>query len=519
MTVHYRQLGSALIIFGQTYSYREQIKALGGRFDGSQKTWRIPYSETNLTAVVELCRGAGGGLIGASSSVILSETKGLSEPVIESGSVILSEAKDLLKTPLPPDSVTVRQLVDRAAVAITQAFATPVWVVGEVQNLARRPSGLYFDLAEGRAEGHQNGTTTVRACLWPSSLNMIRARRGTTVDADVMQDGMQVRLLCQVSLYRDRGALSLSVEDIDPAFTKGALALAREQLLRELRQKGLDRANKSLKLTDFPFRVGLVSAEGSRAASDFLDQLKSLAFAGDVVFCPAAMQGESTPKLVAAAINTLKDAGVDLIVVTRGGGSAADLRWFDAPEIAYAIALCPVPVVAAIGHHDDVCVAEEVCYLRQKTPTAAADFVAGIFATTRERLERHVGALADRLGRRVDMATKLQAALAERLAAGAEGGFAAHGARLGDASRRLEFSALTALQLRGNRLLELDRDLARVDVRPWLAQGWTRLTGAVGPIKHIADADEGELLSARLLDGTLSLLVTRIQPADTETKA
>lgn len=187
-----------------------------------------------------------------------------------------------------------------------------------------------------------------------------------------------------------------------------------------------------------------------------LDQLKSLGFPGDIVFCPASMQGEATPKQVAAAISTLTAAGVDLIVVTRGGGSAADLRWFDAPEIAYAVVQSTVPIVAAIGHHDDVCVAEEVCYLRQKTPTAAADFVVGVFANTLERIERQAGSLADRLTRRVDLATKMQAALAERLAAGAEGGFAAHAGRLGQQHQKLAFAAQTALQTLGNRLTELD---------------------------------------------------------------
>ena len=80
-----------------------------------------------------------------------------------------------------------------------------------------------------------------------------------------MADGMKVRLLCQVSFYKDRGSLSLLVLNIDSSFSKGELALAREKLLKELRQKGLDQKNKSRPPVSFPFHIGLVSAKDSRA--------------------------------------------------------------------------------------------------------------------------------------------------------------------------------------------------------------------------------------------------------------
>jgi exodeoxyribonuclease VII large subunit len=79
---------------------------------------------------------------------------------------------------------------------------------------------------------------------------------------------------------------------------------------------------------------------------------------------------------------------LDLIVLTRGGGSQADLRWFDTKEIAYAITSSRVPVVSAIGHHEDTCVAEEVCFLRQKTPTAAADYVVSLVLDTKTKLNQ-----------------------------------------------------------------------------------------------------------------------------------
>ena len=207
-------------------------------------------------------------------------------------------------------------------------------------------------------------------------------------------------MLCDLTLFKDRGQLSLQIQSIDPNFTKGSLALAREKLLKELRVKGLDKANKQLKLSPFPFLIGLLSAEDSRAKSDFIDQLKVYGFPGEVVFYPTQMQGENTLTEVVKGLNALQSLGCDLIVMTRGGGSAADLRWFDSPEIAYAIAESKIPVLAAIGHHEDVCVAEDICYQREKTPTAAADFIISLFQRTRERLDQMSLSLDKTLGER-----------------------------------------------------------------------------------------------------------------------
>src|SRR5690606_37392279 len=121
----------------------------------------------------------------------------------------------------------------------------------------------------------------------------------------ILQDGLKVRMLCDVSLYRDRGHITLNVLDIDPADTKGSLALAREQLLKELRAKGLDQANKRLNLTDFPLTLGLISADDSRAKSDFLDQLFTYGYPGRVIFFPAQMKGERLLTEVVAGLKAL----------------------------------------------------------------------------------------------------------------------------------------------------------------------------------------------------------------------
>ncbi|RZA10362.1 MAG: exodeoxyribonuclease VII large subunit, partial [Proteobacteria bacterium] len=303
---------------------------------------------------------------------------------------------------------------------------------------------VYFQLADSKEGGSQSATVTVNATLWKSQLRDLERKFGDTLK-EILQDGFRVRVLADLTLFKDRGQLSLQIQSIDPNFTKGSLALQREKLLKELRAKGLDKQNKSLPLTPFPLKVGLLSAEDSRAKSDFIDQLKVYGFAGEVIFRPCQMQGEATLKDVVSGLKFLQEAAVDVIVMTRGGGSAADLRWFDSREIAFAIAECRVPVVAAIGHHEDVCVAEDICFQREKTPTAAADFIISVFSRTRERLDQLLLALDKTLNDRVKLFDTYLMGLMEKMRAAAQ-------AQLSD-QRRLTDQAEATLELNWQRKL------------------------------------------------------------------
>jgi len=292
LSIHYRRQGSAIVVLGNTYAYRDQLKALGARFSGVDRHWRLPLTPANLESVHELCANAGGGSLdqASTSTLVVQESSPLP---------IAAAATRALFTPKTDETehqgLSLRQLMEQVESAVTRAFPTTVWVIGEVQNLSRRGGHCYLDLAEGRSDAHANATTTVRAIIWSSALNQIQSRRGADKVAEVLQDGLQLRCLCQVQLYKDRGSITLLISDIDPNFTKGALALARERLLKELRAKGLDRANKSLPLPPFPLRLGLISAAGSRAQSDFLDQLVCLKYPGEVLLDQHARGTSAAP--------------------------------------------------------------------------------------------------------------------------------------------------------------------------------------------------------------------------------
>ena len=266
------------------------------------------------------------------------------------------------------DGMKIAELMERLDQTIRNNFYSPIWIIAEIQSINFREKAIYIDLADFDEKRNKSHTLTVRAMIWMNNYQSLIRKHGKKAVEEVLVENIQGRFLAQVSFYKGNATVSLQLLDLDTKFTKGLLALEREKLLKELSEKGLDVKNKSLKMPSFPLRVGLITAEGSRAMSDFLDQLHSYKFPGEVIFYPAHMQGESTLKEVAEGLRKLSQMNLDAIVLTRGGGSAADLRWFDSPEIAYALAEAKMPVISAIGHHDDVCVAELISYHREKLP-------------------------------------------------------------------------------------------------------------------------------------------------------
>lgn len=483
MALHFSIRDQIIVVYGDTYRHRDAIKSLGGRFDKTFKTWLIPLSDSVL---IEVQRLAGRSPDGEHSQV--QHEQNVSQ---KSGK-------------------TVKELVEAVQSTITAAFPGPIWVIGEIENLTIRPQGIFLNLAEGklidaasvtldgefqsRRKISPAGSISIKSTIWPSALEYLRRLHGEDVVREVIQDGLQVRCLCRVAFYKDRAQLSLSIENIDPQYTKGSLAIAREALLKELREKGLDKRNKQLGLPDFPLKIGLVSAPGSRAESDFLHQLDAGKFPGTVLFAPAATQGDRVTIEVPAAMERLAKLGCDIIVITRGGGSAADLRWFDDRNVAYAVATCPVPVIAAIGHHDDTCIAEEISKCREKTPTAAAQLILTILQNT----IRHLDSATQSLQNIMDRICENQNRWFDLL------------------TSQLQTAALRALASLTADLSQIETRLAALDPKPWLERGWTRLSHDGILLDSVDRIESGMVLQAVLKDGSVKLVVDSVLKIKTQ---
>ncbi len=316
-------------------------------------------------------------------------------------------------------ALTVSELVERLREALFEEFGE-VWVEGEIASLHRsRPGHFYFDLKDSDAQ--------LRAVIF---------RRGASELAFEPEEGMQVRVRARPDIYAQRGSLQLVVSRLEPC-GEGALRLAFEQMKMRLAAEGLFDPEHKQELPFLPRRIGLVTSQQGAAIHDFLRGLRRRFPAVEVLLYDARVQGEGAWREVVRGLHLLDTRpGVDVIVVTRGGGSIEDLWTFNREELVRAIFELRTPVVSAIGHEVDLVLTDLVADARAATPTSAAELVVPDAAA----LLREVSALGAQLTQRQRI--RLQA-LRHRLESLSRGlvhpaqRLAELGRRLGDARARL----------------------------------------------------------------------------------
>ncbi|MCK9996866.1 MAG: exodeoxyribonuclease VII large subunit [Candidatus Krumholzibacteria bacterium] len=294
--------------------------------------------------------------------------------------------------------MTVRQINEGISDAIERAFPGTVWVRGEVQRLphdAARRTHVYFELHETGGSGAADYQISTSLMGWDRQrFNLGRYLDGTDPDFQIANQ-MEVCLECKVDFYAKFGKMSLKVVGVDKSFVLGRLEARRREILAYLKQEDLLEKNAALPFPELPLRIGLITSPGSAAERDFMTGIEDSRWAFRVRLRGAKMQGEQLQPEVIRALEGHAAAGVDVIVITRGGGSRADLSWFDQRDLAVAIAECSVPVITAIGHEIDTSIADLVAHHACKTPTAAAEFLVETVDEASNRLEE----ATERLGR------------------------------------------------------------------------------------------------------------------------
>lgn len=253
---------------------------------------------------------------------------------------------------------------------VGERMAASFWVRGEIADLGRSARGMAFlTLVEtddtGRVVARLPGT------LRPGKARLVDRRMARV--GQPLTEGIEIRLRGHLEYFTPGGRLSLAVDDVDPAHTAGAMALARRALLQRLQQDGLMTANAGRRLPRLPLRVGLVTKSNSQAYHDLVSELQAARYPVAITLVSSSVQGIHAPAELKAALRTLgKRDDLDLILLCRGGGAEVDLATFDDPGVARAVAGSPVQVWTGIGHHLDQPVCELLAARAFKTPTALA---------------------------------------------------------------------------------------------------------------------------------------------------
>src|SRR6267154_4973511 len=238
-----------------------------------------------------------------------------------------------------------------------------VWVQGEISNYKLHPSGhQYFTLKDQRAQ--------IGCVIWRDTMAPLR---------QPLVDGAHVQAYGTVTVFEAQGKYQLRVEILQPRGL-GLLQAKFEALKRKLEAEGLFAPERKRSLPKFPRLIGIVTSPSGAAIRDMLNVLRRRAPWLQILINPVRVQGTGAAQEIAVAIRELglpnnAFAPLDLIVVTRGGGSIEDLWEFNEEIVARAIFHSAVPTVSAVGHEIDFTICDFVADLRAPTPSAAAELL------------------------------------------------------------------------------------------------------------------------------------------------
>ena len=263
-----------------------------------------------------------------------------------------------------------------------------IWVQGDVGDLRSDTRGtLRFTLSDA--------TSRIECVWWTPPPGA----------APALADGMQVVVKGRPKVFTRTVGLVYVVAEVRPVGA-GVSSRAREQLRLRLTAEGLFDPGRRRGLPAVPRAVAVITGHSSAAWHDVLAVARRRHPGIQVVLVPAQMQGEAAPASICTALRAAEASGLfDIVLITRGGGGAADLSAFDNETLVRALAACSVAVVTAIGHETDFSFADAVADRREPTPSAAAARV----IPDRQELGQHVHAchvsMSGALGQRLERET------------------------------------------------------------------------------------------------------------------
>ncbi len=361
-----------------------------------------------------------------------------------------------------PDVLSVADL-DRRLRRTVEAATADVWVEGEVGSLKSASSGhVYFTLKDEAED----------ACI-----DCVMYRSAALRARSVLREGARLQVRGKATVWAPRGKLQFSV-DAARATGRGSLLEALERLKERLAAEGLFAPERKRPLPNEPRIIGVVTSANGAAIHD----IATVAFrrgGARLLLAPALVQGAEAPTQMIAALGRLaRVAGVDVIVVGRGGGASDDLSAFQDEGLVRAIAACPVPVVSAVGHEVDLTFTDLVADARAATPSQAAELLVPDRASN-GRVLREVGLRLERAMRSRLAEDELVLERLRRSLGDPRGWLGERRQRVDDLEGRMREAGLRDLAARRRQSLRLSARLGGLHPRVGLAEAG----GALGALE------------------------------------
>lgn len=254
--------------------------------------------------------------------------------------------------------LTITQFTNAIKLSLEAAFPL-VWLQGEVSNFKAQSSGhLYFSLKDANAQ-----------------IAVVMFRTDATLLKILPKDGDQVIVRGELNVYPPKGNYQLIIRELTFAGI-GELLMKLEQLKIKLHKLGWFHSARKKPLPKLPKRIGVVTSPTGAAIQDIINVLTRRFAQFNLILNPVRVQGEGAAREIAQAIDQFNQYNLaDVLIVGRGGGSIEDLWAFNEEIVAQAIYNSRIPIISAVGHETDHCIADYVADVRAPTPSAAAEIV------------------------------------------------------------------------------------------------------------------------------------------------
>jgi exodeoxyribonuclease VII large subunit len=375
-----------------------------------------------------------------------------------------------------------------------------IWVEGEVTELRRheRWATVFFTLKDP-SDGSCVGVTMTRSRFDALRLDLA--------------DGERVHVFGRPELYEQRAEFKLRALTIE-RFGAGAHLASLERLKATLAAEGLFAEARKRPLPFLPRRIGVVTGNDAAAKRDLVTTIRSRFPPAAVLVAETYVQGPRAAAEIVAAIGALcEEPDVDVLVLTRGGGSFDDLLPFSDERVVRAVAACPVPVVSAVGHEQDTPLCDLAADVRASTPTAAGKLVVPELTELFGKLDRSREALARSVRRTLERDRQHLARSAERLRAGPRVAVGREGLRLERTRERLRLAPALAVERKRAALENSAAKLVALSPVQTLRRGYAIVrteSGAV--VGATGDVSPGARVDVTLAEGGFGARVEEVTP-------
>ena len=414
--------------------------------------------------------------------------------------------------------LSVSQFVRGAHNVIERTVGT-IWLEGETNSVTHSASGhVYFALCDARAQ--------LRCVLWKSDSARLKFQ---------LENGL--RLLCRgrPGIYERDGKFQFYAQTCQPV-GHGAEALALEQLRQRLMKEGVFASERKRRVPLYPRRIGVVTSRRGAAIRDIIRAVNRR-FPTPILVADAMVQGDGAAAQIVSAMHSIGRSNVDVVIVGRGGGSAADLSAFNDERVVRAVAACPVPTISAVGHEVDITLTDLAADQRAATPTMAGEMAVPVLADVALELREKQRRVAREVGRYLNGFRQEVDGILSRVHHSVADAIVRRRTQLGELHRRLECqhphaqivtnrALLEGLQARGHSAMQtrfvarrhefssLCGRLEALSPLRVLDRGYALATYKGQVLRESDEVESGAQIHVRLATGALLCRVTDVETGE-----